>query len=104
MARYAIHNSGVSFSLKKFGESGTLLFTSEKSSVEDNISTIFGHSITKELIHTSYQDDQYKYNVKIWMTNANFNSKKSVFILFINSNKFFIFFLLNSIPILFFFF
>ncbi len=36
----------------------------------------------------TYRDDQYKFDVEAYITNPNYNMKKNIFILFINSKPF----------------
>ena len=47
MNRYAIHNSGVGFTLKKQGETSVYLRTAPQSSALDNIRTVFGAATAK---------------------------------------------------------
>lgn len=47
VTRYAIHNAGTGFSLKKFGETTTELRTPTGSTVLDNIKILYGSSIAR---------------------------------------------------------
>ena len=83
--QYAIHNSGLSFSLKKQGEQTLAVRTQKGASVCDNVGVIFGHTIAKELIQVEGEDTRYKFKVKGWISNVNFSAKKFNFLLFINN-------------------
>ncbi|ESP00173.1 hypothetical protein LOTGIDRAFT_58310, partial [Lottia gigantea] len=50
----------------------------------DNIRTIFGASIARELLEIEHEDKKLSYKVQGHVTNANYSMKKSVFLLFIN--------------------
>lgn len=84
VSRYAIHNAGIAFSLKKHGESTTAVNTSAKSSTVDNIRTVFGAKVAGELLEIGCKDDRLKLKMTGWATNANYSVTKGVFMLFIN--------------------
>ena len=83
--RYAIHNSGVGMSLRKAGESGVEVKTVTGNSIVDNIRTIYGPAIAKELVEFSMEDDKLKFSAKGQISNVNYHVKKFVFLLFINN-------------------
>lgn len=83
--RYAIHNSGVGMSLRKAGESGVEVKTVTGNSIVDNIRTIYGPTIAKELVEFSMEDDKLKFSAKGQISNVNYHVKKFVFLLFINN-------------------
>ncbi|XP_044739606.1 DNA mismatch repair protein Mlh1 [Chrysoperla carnea] len=83
VSKYAIHNANIGFSLKKFGEK-TELRTPIKSNHIDNIRIIHGNSIAKELIEIKFSDTKYEFDFHALITNANYSTKKPVFLLFIN--------------------
>jgi DNA mismatch repair protein MLH1 len=56
------------------------------SSIIDNIKSLYGHSIAKELIHLNMKNEKLLAEVTAYVSNANYNMKKYTFILFINSN------------------
>ena len=85
VSKYAIHNAGVGFSVKKLGESGVDVKTSPSNTILDNIKTIYGPSVAKELIEFSLEDDKYKFKSQGQITNVNYNIKKMIFLLFINN-------------------
>ncbi|XP_061852862.1 DNA mismatch repair protein Mlh1 isoform X2 [Colius striatus] len=84
VGRYAIHNSGVSFSVKKQGETVSDVRTLSNASTVDNIRSIFGNAVSRELIEVSCEDASLAFKMKGYITNANYSVKKCVFLLFIN--------------------
>ncbi|KAF0695182.1 Aste57867_13989 [Aphanomyces stellatus] len=86
MQRYALHygGKGKSFVCKKHRENSCDLNIPHNASQLDVIKSIFGASLANEVIPYSLVSDD---NVKAtgFVTNANFNTKKSTFILFINN-------------------
>ena len=83
--RYAIHNSGVGMALKKAGEAGVEVKTVSSSSVIDNIRTLYGPSLAKELVAFEMEDTKFKFSAKGQVSNVNYHVKKFVFLLFINN-------------------
>ena len=53
VSKYAIHNSGVAFTLKKQGENMADVRTTNVASILDNIRTIYGASVARELLEVS---------------------------------------------------
>jgi DNA mismatch repair protein MLH1 len=84
VGRYAVHCSHVAFSCKKHGESSTSIAIQTSASVVDRIRQIYGSSVANELIEYSTADDRWGFKACGWATNANYNIKKSTFLLFIN--------------------
>ncbi|KAK1172314.1 DNA mismatch repair protein Mlh1-like isoform X1 [Acipenser oxyrinchus oxyrinchus] len=84
VSRYAIHNSGKSFSVKKQGETVADVRTLANASTVDNIRAIFGNAVCRELIEVGCEDPNLAFNVKGYVSNANYSVKKSIFLLFIN--------------------
>ncbi|CAH1258371.1 MLH1 [Branchiostoma lanceolatum] len=84
MSRYAIHNAGVGFTLKKQGESMAELRTSPTSSTIDNIRTVYGPAVARELIEVKCNDSRLAFSMKGHISNANYSTKKFIFLLFIN--------------------
>lgn len=84
VGRYAIHNSHVGFTLKKQGESLSDIRTPPNSTVVDNIRTIYGNTIAKELLELDATDDALRLRVKGYISNVNYSSKKHIMLLFIN--------------------
>ncbi|GAB0093816.1 MLH1 [Sergentomyia squamirostris] len=84
LSKYAIHNHGVGFSLKKFGE-GPAIRTTSTPSVLDNIRIIYGNSIANELIHVKFTDSGMKFSTEAYVSNGSHAMKKGIFLLFINN-------------------
>ncbi|XP_068526583.1 DNA mismatch repair protein Mlh1 isoform X1 [Anas acuta] len=84
VGRYAIHNSGISFSVKKQGDTVSDVRTLTNASTVDNIRSIFGNAVSRELIEVGCEDANLAFKMKGYITNANYSVKKSVFLLFIN--------------------
>uniref|UniRef100_A0A8C3CWE5 DNA mismatch repair protein MLH1 n=1 Tax=Cairina moschata TaxID=8855 RepID=A0A8C3CWE5_CAIMO len=84
VGRYAIHNAGISFSVKKQGDTVSDVRTLTNASTVDNIRSIFGNAVSRELIEVGCEDANLAFKMKGYITNANYSVKKSVFLLFIN--------------------
>ncbi|XP_052682179.1 DNA mismatch repair protein Mlh1-like [Crassostrea angulata] len=84
VSRYAVHNCNVGFTLKKQGENTADVRTPAKSSHVDNIRTIYGPSIAKELLEVEHEDKKLSFSCHGYVTNANYSMKKCIFLLFIN--------------------
>ncbi|XP_064647618.1 DNA mismatch repair protein Mlh1-like isoform X2 [Lineus longissimus] len=84
VSRYAVHNAGVGFTLKKHGESTADVRTPPNASILDNIRTIFGASVARELLEVEHEDTKLCFKLKGFVSNANYSVKKCVLLLFIN--------------------
>ena len=84
MQHYAIDNPSVAISLKKHG-SMVCEFQSARMSSLDIIRSIYGKDVQQELVLFNHSATEMAYTASGYVSNANFNHKKSVFILFINS-------------------
>ncbi|KAM6275336.1 DNA mismatch repair protein Mlh1 isoform 2-T2 [Spheniscus humboldti] len=84
VSRYAIHNSGISFSVKKQGDTVSDVRTLSNASTVDNIRSIFGNAVSRELIEVGCEDANLAFKMKGYITNANYSVKKCIFLLFIN--------------------
>lgn len=85
VTRYAIHNSKAGFTLKKFGESSSDVHTLANSTALENIRTLYGPNVARELLEFSCEDTTLKFEAKGYISNANYSVKKCIFLLFINS-------------------
>ena len=85
VTKYAIHNSGVGFALKKVGEAGVDVKTTAMNTVVDNIRTVYGPTVAKELLEFCMEEDKLKFKLTGFISNVNYNVKKMVFLLFINN-------------------
>lgn len=84
VSKYAIHNSGVAFTLKKQGENMADVRTTTGASILDNIRTIYGASVARELLEVSCDNQKYAFKMRGYISNANYSVKKLQFLLFIN--------------------
>ncbi|XP_033835891.1 DNA mismatch repair protein Mlh1 [Periophthalmus magnuspinnatus] len=84
VSRYAIHNSGKSFSVKKQGETVADVRTLPNASVVDNIRGVFGNAVSRELIEVGCEDQKLAFKMKGYISNANYSMKKCIMVLFIN--------------------
>ncbi|NWU72739.1 MLH1 protein, partial [Pterocles burchelli] len=84
VSRYAIHNSGISFSVKKQGDTVSDVRTLSNASTVDNIRSIFGNAVSRELIEVGCEDASLAFKMKGYITNANYSVKKCISLLFIN--------------------
>ncbi|XP_014848318.1 PREDICTED: DNA mismatch repair protein Mlh1 isoform X1 [Poecilia mexicana] len=84
VSRYAIHNSGKSFSVKKQGETVADVRTLPNASVVDNIRSVFGNPVSRELIEVGCQDQKLAFTLKGFVSNANYSMKRCILVLFIN--------------------
>lgn len=84
VSKYAIHNTGVAFTLKKQGDSKADVRTINTASLQDNIRTIYGPAIARELLDVKCDNQRYGFTMNGCITNANYSVKKTQFLLFIN--------------------
>ncbi|EDV27230.1 uncharacterized protein TRIADDRAFT_50100 [Trichoplax adhaerens] len=83
ISRYAVHQEGVGFILKKYGDSNATVRTSGSSRL-DNIRTIYGASTARELLEVSLENKKLGIGMNGLISNANYSAKKCIFLLFIN--------------------
>ncbi|XP_037004169.2 DNA mismatch repair protein Mlh1 [Artibeus jamaicensis] len=84
VGRYSIHNAGVGFSVKKQGETVADVRTLPNATTVDNIRSIFGNAVSRELIEVGCEDKTLAFKMKGYISNANYSVKKCIFLLFIN--------------------
>lgn len=84
VGRYAVHCLGVAFSCKKHGESSTSLSIAQAASTVDRIRQIYGNALANELIQFACEEKRLGFKTKGWTTNANYHTKKTTILLFIN--------------------
>eukprot|EP01087_Luapelamoeba_hula_P019226 TRINITY_DN6345_c0_g1_i1.p1 TRINITY_DN6345_c0_g1~~TRINITY_DN6345_c0_g1_i1.p1 ORF type:complete len:775 (+),score=111.00 TRINITY_DN6345_c0_g1_i1:215-2326(+) len=84
ISRYAVHFSGVSFTLKKHGETAASIHTQVDASVIDNIRILYGPDVSRELLRVEKHDPGLQFKLDGYVTNANYSKKVGNFILFIN--------------------
>ncbi|KAJ8353625.1 hypothetical protein SKAU_G00211920, partial [Synaphobranchus kaupii] len=84
VSRYAIHNSGKSFAVKKQGETMADVRTLSGASTVDNIRAVFGNAVSRELIEVGCEDQKLAFKLNGFISNANYSVKKCIILLFIN--------------------
>ncbi|TKA63153.1 hypothetical protein B0A49_10475 [Cryomyces minteri] len=84
VGRYAVHSAGVAFSCKKQGESSVSVSVPSNSSTVDRIRIIHGGAVANELIRFEAANERWGFNSEGWISNANYNVKRTVLLLFIN--------------------
>ena len=84
VSKYAIHNSGVAFTLKKQGENMAAVRTASGASILDNIRTIYGTTVARELLEVNCENQRFAFKMHGYISNANYSVKKLQFLLFIN--------------------
>ncbi|XP_063916491.1 DNA mismatch repair protein Mlh1 [Zophobas morio] len=84
VGKYAIHNASVGFALRKSTENNDIRTPPESTRV-DNIRTVYGNIIARELVEFQVENDLLKFKARGHMTNVNYSNKKFTFLLFINS-------------------
>ncbi|PRP82276.1 hypothetical protein PROFUN_06288 [Planoprotostelium fungivorum] len=91
VSRYALANPFVSISLKKMGSKTPAVCTSGSGVVSNNIGALFGADISPDLLHVHYEETTLTtstgtatFEAEMYATNPNYNSKKNIFVLFIN--------------------
>jgi len=84
VTRYSIHNAGVGFTCKKAGSNSSELHTLMSASILENLTNVYSRALTKELLEVSSESEKLEFKMKGYVSNANYNLKKGVCILFIN--------------------
>ncbi|KAI9288731.1 histidine kinase-like ATPase [Umbelopsis sp. AD052] len=84
VTRYAIHNSGISFSCKKQGVNMADVNTATNNSITDNIRLLYGSAVASELISVERDFEELEFKMKAHVSNANYHVKKLTMLLFIN--------------------
>ena len=72
-------------SCRKVGSGESDLTTVAGASKLDNIRTVFGAAVTRELLEVGSESPEYEVRFCGLVSNPNFNMKKMTFVLFINS-------------------
>ncbi|KAH9832364.1 DNA mismatch repair protein Mlh1 C-terminus [Teratosphaeria destructans] len=84
VGRYAVHCKTVAFSCKKHGESGAGIAVPANASVRDRVRMVHNSAVANELIEFDLSNDQYGVRVDGLVSNANYSSKRTSLLLFIN--------------------
>ncbi|GLH02890.1 DNA mismatch repair protein Mlh1 [Gryllus bimaculatus] len=84
VARYAIHNANVGFSLKKYGRDDVHVKTLANSTCVDNIRSIYGNVIARDLMEAKETDETLQLKFHILSTSLDYHAPQLTFLLFIN--------------------
>ncbi|KAL6710245.1 DNA mismatch repair protein Mlh1 [Coniothyrium glycines] len=85
VGRYAVHCVGVSFSCKKVGDSaGSTVSIPAIATVKDRIRQLHGSAAANELVSLKVEDARWGFKCDGWVSNANYSSKRTNMLLFIN--------------------
>ncbi|KAJ4990321.1 DNA mismatch repair protein MutL [Stagonosporopsis vannaccii] len=85
VGRYAVHCSGVAFSCKKAGDnSGSTVSVPASAGTKDRIRQIHGSAAANELVSLRAEDQRWGFKCEGWVSNANYSSKRTNLLLFIN--------------------
>ena len=87
ITRYAVHREGVAFSIKKHGESGTGFSVAAAATKIDRIKQAYGGGIAKEIMSFDTEDARWGFKASGYATNANYSTKRTVLLIFINDRS-----------------
>ena len=85
VTKYAIHNDGIAFSLKKSGSTSLELNSPLSATRRDRIRSSYGAAIERELLVVEDECNELQFKFNGLVTNPNFSGKKLALILFINN-------------------
>jgi DNA mismatch repair protein MLH1 len=85
ITRYALHNSGISFTLRKAGENVPAVQTVSGATVIDNVRALYGAAIGREIIAGALKDDALKFEADFHVTGPNYQAKRMTMVLFVNN-------------------
>lgn len=84
--KYALHNFGVAFNLKKLGDSKSDVSTKKCLTILDTVKILYGTKILKDIISIEIDEEPLsKCKATCLFTSLEYTSKKTTFILFINN-------------------
>ncbi|KAL7034711.1 hypothetical protein ACKWTF_008070 [Chironomus riparius] len=83
IAKYAVHNYKISFTLKKHGENNSIKTQISESPI-DIVRVIYGNEVANSLLKVQAGDENLKFKMEGCISNANYSGKKGQFLLFIN--------------------
>jgi DNA mismatch repair protein MLH1 len=84
VSRYAVHCTGVAFSIKKHGESGTGISIASIASTVERIRQLHGTAVANELVEFGTSNQKWGFKAMGWASNANYHVKRTTILLFIN--------------------
>ncbi|XP_003743640.1 DNA mismatch repair protein MLH1 [Galendromus occidentalis] len=86
VSNYAVHFPRIGFSLSKHGENSFAVNTRKNSTVLDNIRTLYGQEIARELLSLEFVDEKISIKATGYVTKANYsNKRRTQLVLFINN-------------------
>ncbi|KAK9449306.1 histidine kinase-like ATPase [Limtongia smithiae] len=79
VGRYGVHSAGIGFTCKKHGDAHPSLIIPAQASTIDRIRIVFGSVVASELTEVNTQENRKLgfLGASGWVSNANYNSKKS---------------------------
>ncbi|KIW34331.1 uncharacterized protein PV07_01115 [Cladophialophora immunda] len=87
ITRYAVHREGVAFSVKKHGETGIGFSVAGAATKIDRLRQAYGGSVAKEIMEFGTEDSRWGFKASGYATNANYSSKRTMLLLFINNRS-----------------
>ncbi|OAP64871.1 hypothetical protein AYL99_00843 [Fonsecaea erecta] len=87
ITRYAVHREGVAFSVKKHGETGIGFSVAAAATKIDRLRQAYGGSVAKEIMEFGTEDSRWGFRASGYATNANYSSKRTMLLLFINNRS-----------------
>lgn len=84
VGRYAIHCSGVAFSLKKHGDSSIGLSVPANATLIQRIQHVHNKTVANELVNFKLENDRWGFKCEAWISSANYSAKRTSMLLFIN--------------------
>ncbi|KAH6614082.1 histidine kinase-like ATPase [Boeremia exigua] len=85
VGRYAVHCTGVAFSCKKAGDNtGSTVSVPASAGTKDRIRQMHGSTAANELVNLKAEDQRWGFKCEGWVSNANYSSKRTNLLLFIN--------------------
>ncbi|OAG37409.1 hypothetical protein AYO21_08375 [Fonsecaea monophora] len=87
ITRYAVHREGVAFSVKKHGETSIGFSVAAAATKIDRLRQAYGGSIAKEIMEFGTDDSRWGFRASGYATNANYHSKRTTLLLFINNRS-----------------
>ena len=79
VTKYSVHNAGIAFTLKRSGENSLSVRTQRGASARDNVATLYGNALAKELIEVGSKDNEGGKSVcefKAIVSNVNYTAAK----------------------------